>query len=392
MNRSIKVLQVIDSLGMGGAETWLMELLRLWRSAPEKRVQMDFLLTGGKAGLFDEEARRLGAKLFYVPFKKKNLPCFAIQFRRILKSGRYDVIHDHGDYASGLHFFFGAGYLPPIRITHVHNPAYQILNNYGVNALRRFTSRLGRRLVAHYSTQVLGTSRQLMLEYGFFLPPFQHLSKAVIHCGFHLKRFDGDIRQAPADICKEFGWSPETPIILFAGRLDTSLEFDHKWNHKNSAFAVEVFRHCLTSNPRAKLLMAGACEYIRVEFEAHVRRLGLTESVRLLGIRHDIARLMLGANVLLFPSRAEGLGMVAVEAQAAGLPVLASTAVPRECVVIPELIQFKDLQEPAAAWAEELGNQLAKRRPLPTIRNARWENTGFNILVSARQLEEVYAR
>jgi len=55
--KPIKVLQVIHALGMGGAETWLMELLRLW--SKNGKVQMDFLLTSGNRGVFDDEAPAL---------------------------------------------------------------------------------------------------------------------------------------------------------------------------------------------------------------------------------------------------------------------------------------------------------------------------------------------
>jgi hypothetical protein len=70
----IRVLQVIDTLGMGGAETWLMELLRYWSKT--RAVQMDFLLTSGKEGIFDQEARRLGAKLYYVKYSRSNIALF----------------------------------------------------------------------------------------------------------------------------------------------------------------------------------------------------------------------------------------------------------------------------------------------------------------------------
>src|SRR5438034_82160 len=161
----IKVLQVVDTLGMGGGETWLMEVLRLW--SRNGKCRMDFLATSGNAGIFDDEARRLGAHIHYVRYGRAHLPKFVREFQRILKEGQYHAIHDHQDYASGWHFLIGRSRLPPVRITHVHNPAYQILNNYGVTVARRVTARIGRALVARYSTHITGTSLQSITEYGF---------------------------------------------------------------------------------------------------------------------------------------------------------------------------------------------------------------------------------
>src|SRR5437660_1497072 len=97
----IRVLQVIHSLGMGGAETWLMEVLRLW--SKDGCARIDFLATSGNPGIFDEEAKRLGAQVHYVRYGRAHLPRFAKEFRRVLRTGQFDAIHDHQDYASGWH-------------------------------------------------------------------------------------------------------------------------------------------------------------------------------------------------------------------------------------------------------------------------------------------------
>ena len=180
-------------------------------------------------------------------------------------------------------------------------------------------------------------------------------------------------------------------LILFAGRLDRATEFEHPQNHKNSWFALNVVRAAVERQPSVRFLMAGAGEHSRQDLESRIESWGLKDNLRLIGVRKDIDRLMRAADVLLFPSRQEGLGMVAVEAQAAGLPVLASTAVPRECVVIPELYTALALDEPIELWAAALLQIMTKPRPpLEHCRRA-LESSPFSIANSARRLEEIYS-
>ena len=110
----LKVLHIIDTLGMGGAETWLMELLRLWHREGSAGIQMDFLATSGNRGIFDDEAAALGAKIFYLRYGRSNAVSFARSFREILRNGQYSAIHDHQGYTSGWHFAMGAGLLPRV--------------------------------------------------------------------------------------------------------------------------------------------------------------------------------------------------------------------------------------------------------------------------------------
>lgn len=386
--RQISALQIIDSLGMGGAETWLMEVLRLWSKSEVGRI--DFLATSGTPGIFDEEARRLGAKVHYVRYGRAHLLRFAKQFRQLLREERYHAIHDHQDYASGWHFLMGAGALPPVRVTHVHNPAYQIRNNYGVTLSRRFTARVGKALVARYSTHITGTSRQAIAEYGFDASRFRQIPKAALYCGFDPARFLGDPVAAKASVSHEFGWPEDAKIILFAGRIDRSLDLGHPQNHKNSGFAVSVGIECARRDSRVRMLLAGAPSPAVAILEGRIAAAGLQGRIRFAGIRKDIQRLMLAGDVLLFPSRGEGLGMVAVEAQAAGLPVLLSNAVPRECVVVPELVRFQKVEAGEAAWAADL-LQLAARSQKILGANQRVAASAFSIDSSARALLRLYS-
>jgi glycosyltransferase involved in cell wall biosynthesis len=387
--RPIRVLHVIDTLGMGGAETWLMEVLRFWSKRGVGRI--DFLATSGNPGIFDEEARRLGAQVHYVRYGRAHLPRFAKQFRQILRDGQYDAIHDHQDYASGWHFLMGASELPPVRVTHVHNPWLHIEANYAVSFSRQLTTIIGKRLVRRLATHVCGTSDEILRRYAFQPAQTCRPKVSVVHCGFDVGKFNRSRQSDRQSVLKEFRWPEEAQIVLFAGRLDRAMEFEHPQNHKNSWFALNVVRAAADRQPSVRFLMAGAGESSRQDLESRVESWGLRDNLRLIGVRKDIDRLMRAADVLFFPSRQEGLGMVAVEAQAAGLPVLASTAVPRECVVIPELYHALPLGESIDLWAATLLQVMTKPRPPLELCRLALESSAFSIANSARRLEEIYS-
>jgi glycosyltransferase EpsF len=352
---------------------------------------MDFLATSGNPGIFDEEARQLGAQIHYVRYGRTHLPRFAKEFRRMLSEGQYDAVHDHQDYASGWHFLLGAGALPSVRVTHVHNPWLHIEANYGIGPLRRLMATTGKHLVHQLATHVCGTSQEILRRYGF--EPMQATRPVVsaVHCGFDVGKFNKSREPDRASVLREFCWPEDSQVILFVGRLDRALEFDHPQNHKNSWFAVNVVRAAVERHPSVRFLMAGAGDRPRQELESCIEQWGLKDKLRLIGVRSDVARLMRAADLLFFPSRQEGLGMVAVEAQAAALPVLASTAVPSECVVVPELYNALSPSEPIEKWADTVIETMTKPRPPLELCRRALEGSAFSIENSARRLNEIYS-
>jgi glycosyltransferase involved in cell wall biosynthesis len=276
-----------------------------------------------------------------------------------------------------------------LRLTHVHNPGYQIRNNYGVTLGRRLTARAGRWLVARYATQILGTSQAAITAYGFDDPTFAATPKSALYCGIDADRFLAS-GAARASVRDEFGWAAGDALVLFAGRFDVSPDPGHPQNHKNSGFAVSVAIEAAQRSDKLRFIFAGPFSPATQVLRQRVSEAGLGDRIAFAGVRRDIGRLMGGADALLFPSRAEGLGMVAVEAQAAGLPVLASSAVPRECVVIPQLVRFQDPDDSVAIWAEQLLAAIDAPRLDPADANRRVAASTFSIQHSAQALERLY--
>jgi glycosyltransferase involved in cell wall biosynthesis len=383
-----RVLHVVDNLGVGGAEVWLMELLRHW--AANGAVRMDFLATSGHEGTFDAQARALGAEIHYLKYGRGHIRRFTAGIRRILREGGYDAVHDHHDYASGWHYLAAGAALPPVRISHVHSPWMQISVHYGGTLQRRLAASGGKQLTARLASHICGTSGDALQRYGFPIRRGRRPAVSVVHCGIDVGRYSGDRAADRASVLAEFGFPADAKLVLFVGRLDRDLALGHPRNHKNSWLATLISREAATIDPSVRLLMAGAGDVQREQLRYHIAGWGLADRLKLIGVRDDVGRLMRAADALLFPSAEEGLGMVAVEAQAAGLPVLASTAVPREAIVVPDMFESLSTDEPAERWAQALLAMMRRPKANPRCCAAALDRSEFSIAASARALERLY--
>jgi len=378
-----RVLHVFHSLGVGGAEVWLIALLEWFaqhgRDLPVD-VQLDVCLTGGERAILDDRARALGAKLHYVRYGRRRLARFRKEFRNLLSEGHYDAIHDHADYAGGFHLLLGLGRLPPARVVHVHNP-FVTFGNAPAKQLARV---IGRTAVKRLATTVAGTSMRILHEYDLAPSPDSRQQRIALHCGFDLAPYSEDTSEARAGVRAEFGWDPSARILLFVGRLESH------FNQKNPQFALEIAREAMRSDPAVKALFVGSGDEARARIERKLFEEGIAGGIRFAGIRFDVPRLMLASDLLLFPSIAEGLGMVAVEAQAAGLRVIASDSTPRECEVVPGMVSFVSLRESPKRWSERALELLATPSPDRDAARAAVRRSPFSIESSAMALMEAY--
>jgi glycosyltransferase EpsF len=388
--KQIRVLQVLDSLGMGGAETWMigvLEYLSESRSALAIDLQVDFCLTGSKKGVLEEQALLLGATIHRVPFNRNDVFAFVGAFRGLLKNNRYDVIHDHQDFAAGFHFVIGLGHLPAIRITHAHNPL--IFNdNYANSASRKMSLMVGKFLSRVFTTAFTATSDHIIDQQGYSHPNLKAKNCGAAYCGFDVTRFSLDHCVSKRTLQNELMLGDSAKFVLFAGRLDTTLA--GTLNQKNPRFALEVAIETVNRCDDIVFIFAGGGEDGRREMDDTVRRLGLCSRIRTLGVRKDIELLMSAASCLLFPSFAEGLGMVAVESQAAGTPVLTSEAVPRECVVLKDLVTFLPLADGVCVWSKHLEAIVRHERIDGRAANDAARQSPFSIENSVQRLLDLY--
>ena len=145
------------------------------------------------------------------------------------------------------------------------------------------------------------------------------------------------------ELYKELNIKRDTFIIGHIGRFS--------WQ-KNHDFIINIFEQIQKVNKNTCLLLIGSGgEEKRIR--SLVEEKGIGERVRFLGNRSDIAELLNIMNVFFFPSRYEGLGIVLIEAQAANIPCVVSTAIPEE-VLLTSKIKRLDLKDSPQKWEETL--------------------------------------
>jgi glycosyltransferase EpsF len=384
-NATRKVLHIIHGFGPGGVETWLLEAVKYLYAHPELKLKFDFLLTGGVPGIFDDEIRKYGSTLFYVRYSYTSILSFRKKFRHVLKKNSYVAIHNHQDFISGWHYLLGGRHLPAVRIAHLHNP-YNFVHNYIVNPMRWFSFNMGRKLMARHATKITGTSNAVMDEYGYDKGIFKDKRTEPAYCGFDTNRFAYD-SSAKMHFCRELNWDENVKIALFVGRIGLQ-NYDTAANQKNPLFAFEVAKQLITKNPQWRFVFVGFKGETGSEMEEETIDLGLGDQIKFLDIRRDVPKIMSACDVFVFPSLWEGLGMVAVEAQCAGMKVIMSNTVPKEAIVAESLVVIKDLNDGIAVWVDSIigGKEVHDRtKYVDEVRNS-----PFSIENSVNRLIALY--
>ena len=126
---------------------------------------------------------------------------------------------------------------------------------------------------------------------------------------------------------------------------------------------------------------------LRKQIETKVAALGLSDRVIFTGVRSDVADLMQAMDILVFPSKNEGLPVTLVEAQAAGLPCVISDSIPKDAVITKNLVTTLSLQDSPEKWAEHV---LSRKQEARSDHSEEVKAAGFDIRETAKWLEEFY--
>lgn len=364
-NAPVRVAQVVGRMMASGVEAVVMNY---YQHMDRDRIQFDFVANENSTVVPEEEITALGGRVYRIP-SYKHLPQYVHSLQSLFERNRYQIVHSNVNALSVFSLYAAKKAGVPVRIAHSHSTAAP--GEWKKTAVKNVLRPFSRVYPTHYCACSDIAARWL---FGNQLVDAQKVR--IVRNAIDLQRF------------------MYTPALRLSKRQELGIGDQFVVGHvgrfcyqKNQLFLLDIFKEVLRLHENSLLLLVGDGD-MRPQLEQKIQDLGLGNKVLLLGVREDVHTLYQAMDVFVLPSAYEGLPVVAIEAQAAGLPMIASTQVTKESQVT-DLLQFHALTASPASWAQAALScrQDARRSPCEELRAA-----GYDIVQNARALCDYYLR
>ena len=362
----IRVLHSVSNMARAGIETLLMYY---YREMDRDQIQFDFLANKPMPGEYDEEIRSMGGRVFISPGLN---PLHFPQYKKFMAEMHQNnpdikIVHAH----NGAMGYFAlksakdAGF--QIRIAHAHSTRIPPDYKYPLKLVCKH-------LMAGAATDCWGCGRDAGIFY--FGKKRWNASGFILHNAIDIQRFryQPEIRNR----IRQLHGLENCFVVGHVGRLTPV---------KNHTRLLEIFASVAQKAPEARLAVIGIGE-LEQEIKEKTKTLGLQDKVLFLGQMGNVNEWYQAMDCFVMPSLYEGLPVVGVESQAAGLPCFFSDRVTDEILLLPDACRVS-LEAGNEEWARRI---LAVRQEksdraagADMVRQA-----GYDIHEESRKLQEIY--
>jgi glycosyltransferase involved in cell wall biosynthesis len=365
-SRPIKVVYVINSLGVGGAERMVCDLVR-GLDRDQFHAEVTCLYSAGK---FSELLDSAGIPVRVLALDRRFLPRNWVKTWLGLRHAGADVIHTH--LPESAWYGLPAAYVHriPVRISHLHSV-------YLRWSKKARTMDRAVRASASLSVACSSAVRDVARDLGY-----ADAKLTVIPNGVDATRFASLPDQVTARSSLQL--PQDCPILISVASL---------YEHKGHSHLFEAMTRLHQDFPQARLLLVGdKHEARRAALEDTVERLGLQDTVRFLGHREDVPLLLAASDLFVMPSLREGFPMALLEAGAAGLPAVASSVGGIPEIVADDVTGVLVPPEDHAALADAVRTLLREPNRRRSMGDAarRRVTERFALHVTVRQIQDVY--
>ena len=366
--KPMRICIFCESWESGGIESFINNVLL---HMDLREMEVDVVTSQMKESVFTTQLKDHGIRFYELSGNQKHIAKNHLLFRKLLRERQYDVVHLNVFQGMSLYYAHLAKVAGvPVRIAHSHNTDLKQSRTRAIKLWlhRRYSSCYAREATAFWACSTPAAEfmfpKKLLDKRQFIFIP-----NGIDTARF---RFNPIVRE---NVRQEMGVADRF-VIGNVGRL---------CYQKNQSFLLDVLAEALKVRPNSCLLLIGDGEDC-VALEEKARVLNVADRVIFYGTTNQAEKLFWAMDVFAFPSRFEGLGIVAVEAQAAGLPVVSSENVPKEAAVTPLLCRMP-LTAGAVAWAQLLCMRTPRRAYAEMVSKA-----GFDVADVAKSIEESYLK
>lgn len=335
----IRILQVLGTLDIGGAESMIMNL---YRKIDKNVVQFDFVIHTDEDGYFSDEAESNGGRIFKAPrYRGINHFQYIKWWSDFFTHHReYKILHCHiRSIASIIVPLAKKNEL--ITIVHSHSTS----NGTGGKAKLKSIMQLPIRYQADYFFACSQEAGEWLFGKRACESTRYHFIPNSIDVGRFF--FNPEIRK---EVRKEFHLDGKKVI----GNIGRAAE------PKNQSFLLDILYEIVKADDSVRLLMVGDGELIgHLKEKAH--DLKLDEFVIFAGARGDVERMYQAMDVFVFPSIWEGLPVSVVEAQASGLWCFVSNRITTD-VKLTKRIRYLALERSIHDWTKLIQKALKYKR------------------------------
>lgn len=372
----MRVLQVLSSLNIGSGIANVV--VNYYRKIDKEKIQFDFLLFEKMPKSFESEVLSLGGKLYYID---KPTLCSVGKYKRIVKEffetnrSRWSAVHIHeilvqryvsaGARRAGIHRIVIHSHGTKFAIMQKDGLYIKNLLRYAVKRIRNFYLLGG---IVKNSDVRLACSNDAGKAL-FKKADFTVLKNAIDYGKY---KFNVPTRQKYREL---LDLRESEKCIMHVGRL---------CDEKNQLFLIDAFSVAVAADSNMKLVLVGDGR-MKSTLEKRVNEKGIGDKVVFIGNRSDIGEMLMAADLFVFPSINEGLGIALIEAQASGLACIASDSIPKEADCTGT-VKFASLVDGVEKWADLILKTDVQRMD----NGAAIASSGYDLNQSVKLLENIY--
>lgn len=384
----VRVLHLLPDLQMGGGQQVLQRHIEAMSSEYVEHHVASFLPADEMAPAF----RKAGAILHPLgPWSWLTAPVVLVKLIRLIGRESIDVLHTNGTPVDLLHGLLASLMSRVPHVTTLHGMRLELgsISLRPRSLLFRAWGGLGRlltrRLMRLTRNRVIAVSDSVLENWKSYLRDCLIPASAaeVVYSGVPVYTLaSGSDAAVLRDLRNELSLPDAAPLLISISRLVPS---------KRNSLLIPILQKVRARVPEVRLLVVGEGPE-RETLEKRTAEAGLEDAISYIGQRSDVPRLLELADVLVFPSNREGFGLVALEALAAGTPVVASNLPSLQLLEDQGLAVQRIGDGSASSFSDAITRLLFDRAATRALGERSREIVArhWDIRASARRYERIY--